>query len=97
MSIRTGSNHKNEKGDFEIITEDNEIQVIPSAANYAREAQLPQVILKTNFSNHEPVFQSEETIKAPDGSSFRESEAYTITYMRKSGPIGSAEYYLQPQ
>ena len=25
--------HKNEKGDFEIITEDQQIQVVPSAAN----------------------------------------------------------------
>ena len=89
--------HKNERGDFEIITEDQQIQVIPSATTVAREAGLPQTILKTNLLNHEVVFQSEEKIKAPDGKSFRESEAYTITHMSAGKPVGPIEYYMQPQ
>ena len=87
--------HKNEKGDFEIITEDNEIQVVQSAANMARASGLPQTIVKTNYLNHEIVAQSEDSVKAPDGETFREAEAYTLTHTSGGKAIGPIEYYLQ--
>ena len=89
--------HKNEKGDFEIITEDQQIQVIPSAENVAKASNLPRTILKINMQNRQAVFQSEETIKDSEGKTFRESEAYTLTHMSGGKPVGPIEYYMQPQ
>ncbi|MBR6412959.1 MAG: hypothetical protein IKS41_07380 [Alphaproteobacteria bacterium] len=89
--------HKNEKGDFEVITEDQQIQVIPSAENVAKASDLPRTVVKTNMLNRQSVFQSEETIKDSDGKTFHESEAYTLTHMSGGKPIGPIEYYTQPQ
>ena len=87
--------HKNEKGDFEIISEDQQVQVLQSAANYAKAYGFPQTIVKTNLLNHETVSQSEEVINAPDGKGFRYAEAYTLTHMQGAQPVGPIEYYLQ--
>lgn len=85
---------RNEKGDFEIITPDKTIQVVPSADTLAQSHSLPQTIVKVNFLNHEPVHQSEENLPAKTGKSFAQSEGYTITYMNGDQPFGPIEYYL---
>ena len=89
--------HKNEKGDFEVITEDQQIQVIPSAENVARASNLPRTVVKTNMLNRQGVFQSEEIIKSPEGKTFYEADSYTLTHMSGGKPVGPIEYYTQPQ
>jgi len=87
--------HKDERGNFEIISPNQEIQVITSTDNLLKEAPvpLPVRVLKVNFLEHRPVFQSEEVIKTPDGKSAMEADAFTVTHMSDNQPVGPIEFY----
>ena len=88
---------KDENGDFLVPTTDGQIQILASAENLAERDKLTRSVYKLNYLNHEPVFQSEEKIRHPEGRDYQEPEAYTISHVSGDQLVGPIEYYTYPK